>query len=57
MVRFYLPPRFSKRRMGHKIAERTLDLFRGPAFFRNTKVVHSTSCYIGKNGQLFTINL
>ena len=29
----------------------------GPTFFRHTKVIHSTACYVNKNGQLFTINL
>ena len=49
MVRLYLPPRFSKRRMGDKVANKALSHFGGPTFFRHSKVVHSTACYMNKN--------
>ena len=50
MVRYYLPPRFSKKRMGMKVAEKALNHFGGPAMFRNTKVVHSAAVYMNKFG-------
>ena len=57
MVRLYMPPRFSKRRMQDDVAQRCLRMIGGPTYFRHTKVIHSTACYANKNGQLFTINL
>ena len=57
MVRLYLPPRFSKKRMSLSIADRTITMFGGPTLFRHSKVIHSTACYMNRHGQLFTINL
>lgn len=57
MNRLYLPPRFSKRRMGQKVAEKAMTSFGGPALFRKTKVIHSTACYLNKHSQLCTINI
>lgn len=57
MVRLYLPPRFSKKRMGDKVAEKALETFGGPTFFRHSKVVHSMACYLNKNGQLCSIDI
>ena len=43
--------------MSEDVAYQALDLFGGPSMFRNSRVIHSTSCYLNKTGQLFTINL
>ena len=57
MVRIYLPPRFSKRRMNEKIAQQALTMFGGPALFQKTKVVHSMACYMNRDEHLFSINI
>ena len=53
MVRLYLPPRFSKRRMALNVADKALKMFGGPTMFRNTKVVHSAAVYMNKDEQMF----
>lgn len=57
MVRLYLPPRFSKRRLGDGVARKALACFGGLGLFRHTKVIHSTACLLGSRGELFTVNL
>lgn len=57
MVRIYMPPRFSKRRMDQQIADKALTLFGGPSLFRHSKVIHSQAVYLNKSGQLCTINV
>jgi len=57
MVRLYLGERFTKKTMSTKVMEQALKLFEGPSTFAKSKVIHSTSVYMNKSDQLFTINV
>ena len=50
MVRLYYHPRWSKKTIGQRVLEKSLDLFEGPTTFAQSKVIHSMACYANKEG-------
>ena len=57
MGRIFPKTRYTKATLGYTLLEEAHKLFGGPHIFTNSKVIHSTACYINNDDHMFTINI